>query len=292
MKTLLDDLDECNKELERFTDKSERLAPYRKVPKKPVANPLNNVRTYAKALYNVLCIGASCHGFHKAMLGLERRTKALRSSRPLASTSGDELSFAVSFLVCQDPANPNLLRIWQETQIQVIIDDKASSPTSRPLPSPGQRTVRFNLPPPVPLRRPLGASLVDLNTLPNLRDLCSAISQAPFRKPCIGFCLDKEGKLRGVYPVEKPSKCITEIITLQDILASSTPPTPNLLKMTRKERMNLAVVLASSYLQLQATPWLSDTWGKRDIVFNIDRSLSSRQCNVEHPYFSHQVRVF
>lgn len=291
MKTLLDDLDECNKELERFTDKSERLAPYRKTPTKPIANPLNPVRTYAKALYNVLCVGASCRGFHKAKLGLEKRTKPPKGSRSLMSKDGDDICFTISFLVSQDPANPASLRIWQETRIQILTDDLAANPPPRPPPAPGHRSVGFNLPPPVPLRRPVGAPVIDLRRLPNLRDVCSALRQSQVTNPCVGFCIDAEGQLRGVYPVETRRQPVSDIITLQDILTASTLPTPTLLRMSRKERMNLAVVLASSYLQLQSTPWLQDAWGKKDIVFDINRNtLSARPCNVEQPYFAHNFR--
>jgi hypothetical protein len=38
-------------------------------------------------------------------------------------------------------------------------------------------------------------------------------------------------------------------------------------KLTRKERLQLALTLASSVLQLHKTQWLGERWGKNDILF-------------------------
>jgi hypothetical protein len=79
-KLLLNDFDECNKELERFTDKSERLGPYRSTTRSIFKPPLPQIRSYAKSVYNVLCVGMSCQASHSARLQLENRKAA--SSKP------------------------------------------------------------------------------------------------------------------------------------------------------------------------------------------------------------------
>ena len=294
MKNLLDDLDECNKELERFIDKSERLLSYRKPAKTSAANPLNEVRRYAEALYNVLCIGANCHVSHRAKLQLERRTKPPKGSRSLAAAdNSDDVCFTVSLLVYKGGQDPNSSWIWQETEVQVISQPGAGNPIGIPKAPliPGKKTVGFNLPPLVPPRKPISSPQVDQRSLQELTDLCSALKQAQVTKPCLGFCLDAQGKLRGVYPVEKRLRPKNGTITLKEILTASSLPSQSLLKMSRKERMSLAVILSSSYLQLQATAWLRDTWSKEDIVFDGDVNTTSvRPFNADLPSIALDLR--
>lgn len=293
MKSLLDDLDECNRELERFTDKSERLALYRKETKFAAATPLNQVRTYAQSLYNVVCIGMNCRVSHRAKLRLERRMKPTKGSRSLASKIGGDTAtrpcFTVSFLVDKGElaADSNSLWIWQDTQIQVVTEEVTSAGMPKVTPKPGKKAVGFKLPPELPPRPP--AHVIDQKSLQELKDLCSAIKQAQSAQPCLGFCLDNEGKLRGVYPVENRMRSTKGTITLKELLAASSASTPNMLKLSRKERMTLAVILSSSYLQLQATPWLKDTWSKEDIVFDGDMSTRTlRPFNVDQPYIAQE----
>lgn len=51
------------------------------------------------------------------------------------------------------------------------------------------------------------------------------------------------------------------IISLRDIISR------DIQKFTRRDKVHLAVILASSILQLEQTPWLRDVWGKDDIMF-------------------------
>lgn len=50
--------------------------------------------------------------------------------------------------------------------------------------------------------------------------------------------------------------------------------------MTRQERFTIAVILASSLLQLHSTPWLHDRWTKNDIIFHPDEA---QQRIIPHP---------
>jgi hypothetical protein len=76
-------------------------------------------------------------------------------------------------------------------------------------------------------------------------------------------------------------------MALTELLAASSTSAPNILKMSRKERMTLAVILSSSYLQLEATPWLKETWSKDDILFEKDlTSTITRPIDIERPYIA------
>lgn len=118
-----------------------------------------------------------------------------------------------------------------------------------------------------------------------IKDICSAI-QRHASVSCIGFSLDSSGKLRGAYPVSQRSEIAwrgCDTVTLEELLTQ--PPLINgkPAKLTRKERYSLAVTLASSTLQLNSTPWFSDQWSKRDILFQ-RISDSARPIDIEHPY--------
>jgi hypothetical protein len=127
----------------------------------------------------------------------------------------------------------------------------------------------------------------DEKTLQEINDLCSAIKNFQIRVPCIGFSLDeKSQKLRGAYPVTpRNEKAVggQGLVSLDELLTH--PPVVNgrPAKLTKRERYSLAVTLASSTLQLNATPWFNDQWSKKDIVFH-RTSNGTRPVDIEHPY--------
>lgn len=107
--------------------------------------------------------------------------------------------------------------------------------------------------------------------------------------PCIGLWLNSKSKLlRGVYPVDAPvNTCLKSqhIVTLSELL--SHPPVVNgrPAKLSKKERYRLAVILASSALQLNSTPWFPDQWSAKDILFHKTAS-GQRLIDIEHPYIA------
>ncbi|KAL5444461.1 hypothetical protein PMIN06_008374 [Paraphaeosphaeria minitans] len=57
IKALFEELDDCNKELERFTDKSERIEIIRRKTFKPsFANRLQHIQKYALTLHETLSV--------------------------------------------------------------------------------------------------------------------------------------------------------------------------------------------------------------------------------------------
>lgn len=67
-------------------------------------------------------------------------------------------------------------------------------------------------------------------------------------------------------------------ISLETLLKDGQATTFN-----RKQRHKIASVLASSLLQLQTTPWLAQTFGKRDILFYKHDSIVLS----DHPFVRH-----
>lgn len=146
------------------------------------------------------------------------------------------------------------------------------------------KTVSFGAPPPYSAT-PNGVTPFK-PMLQEVKDLCVSIQQLHKSSQCIGFSLDSKSKLlRGVYPVdtpiERPTSC--QLITLEELLTK--PPLVNgrPAKLSKKERYYLSITLASSALQLNSTPWLSDQWTAKDIYFH-QTAVGPRPVDVDHPY--------
>ena len=112
-----------------------------------------------------------------------------------------------------------------------------------------------------------------------IHDLCHVLAKMPSMHPhetCLG-CLVDEDRYLGVYA--NGSHSGTSTSTLDDILQNLVPPDqgPHM-NVTKKQRLQIAVTLASTALQLQETAWVDGCWGKKDILFH--------HGHLEDPYIS------
>ena len=282
IKSLLQELDDCNKELERFTDRSEKLETYRKPTKPSFAARLQRIQGYAKNLHQVILSSwtCSCASSHCTNLQLEQRVSLYASGRTESKSSLSGTCFTVSFFSTCSP--------WtlQEAEIHIEEEDNETPSLLAPRKPKMTKTVSFSSPPPPYSALPDPATTV--TKLEEVSDMCSAIQQFYKFSPCIGFSLDSQRKLKGAYPittrVDKPLVS-HEIVTLEELMTS--PPLVNgkPAKLSKKERYSLAVTLASSTLQLYSTSWIPDQWSKKDIVFH-RIATGSRIADTEHPYIT------
>lgn len=111
-----------------------------------------------------------------------------------------------------------------------------------------------------------------LDTSPNLQpiqDLCAAISafQSPQRDVCFQLLEDEIAKQRyGVLiTLTKQLPLDADLWSVSSLEAHLQNP-----KFSQKDRFKVAVILASSVLQLHETPWLEEKW-KADSIFFVDR---------------------
>lgn len=93
---------------------------------------------------------------------------------------------------------------------------------------------------------------------------------------------------------EPPSEIDRKCITLEDLLSQNPNSASHLTKLSQSECLPLAVVLASSLLQLHATPWLAENWSAESIYFSrlVRRQNSGkllRPVNLEHPYVMSKI---
>ena len=122
-------------------------------------------------------------------------------------------------------------------------------------------------------------------SLQEVKDLCASIQQLHKNASTIGFSLDSKSKLRGAYSIDTADVYIpsSETVTLEDLL--DHPPMVNgrRSRLSKKERYSLALTLAASVLYLNSTPWLTDQWASKDILFH-RTTTTSRPIDTERPY--------
>ncbi|KAF2086812.1 hypothetical protein K490DRAFT_66125 [Saccharata proteae CBS 121410] len=291
IKGLLEELDECNKELERFTDKSERLEPYRKASAKPsLAAKLQKIQGYAKTLHHTLleAFSCSCRANHCTNLQLEQRD--LGRTGGMKSKSGEDGTiFKVAF------TNAASRSIWQEARIRVSecgdgkdeLEANMSGLTLPPSPR-MSRSVSFVSSSASPrFDSACGGEEDRKNGLETIDNICAAMQEFGDQKHCMGFDLEN-GRLCGTYPVATGDglKRYLEEITLDDLLRNTGRD-----RLSRRERYTLSVTVASSILQLNATPWFEDDWSKKDIIFyrtassNVTRQIGF---DVSYPHIAHK----
>ena len=118
IKALLEELDDCNKELERFTDKSEKVETARKSTKPSFAARLQRIQSYAKTLHDSLSSSwsCSCKAHHKTSLQLEPRDDLYLTGLKKANAP-TKTSFTVSFA-----SSPTDDWSWQAAEIHVEED--------------------------------------------------------------------------------------------------------------------------------------------------------------------------
>ncbi|KAH7122606.1 hypothetical protein B0J11DRAFT_437222, partial [Dendryphion nanum] len=296
IKARLDELHECNKELERFTNRSEKLETYRKTTKPLLANRLKRIQGLAQNLHATILASwsCSCKSYHKTNLQLEQRGN-LFSSGMAKLLPSHKTCFVVSFSSAGDAVvHP---WTWQEAQIDIEEeepepDKKTTAHSTTPKKPKVAKTVSFGGDKPPPPYSTIDPSDIKLPSFQEVQDLCASIQQLHKTSSYIGLSLDSKNILRGIYPIKPASDkqyvAPSEVITLEDLLRH--PPTINgrPAKLSKKERYSLAVTLASSALQLASTPWLHDQWSGKDIVF-YKTSSGTRLVDIEHPYISSKL---
>ncbi len=125
-----------------------------------------------------------------------------------------------------------------------------------------------------------------------INDICNAVSgHGGFRKG-IGFLTDESvGQHRhDVYLVDDKVRQGMDPKSLEYLLQFSKQRGPGL-SLSRRDRLYIAVTLASSVLQLDGTFWLRRQWRSGDILFLPleDWRASAPKVDFAHPYVSWKV---
>lgn len=151
---------------------------------------------------------------------------------------------------------------WDEADVHVVLESSNLDSTANSMRGTcSAKSVRFSQ----QAARAVQAAFKPTPDLQPIQDLCSAIGslQGPQRDVCFSLLRDEIIRQRYgflVYPTEHlPSDT--------DHWSVSSLRTAVSAGMTRRDRLQLAVTLASSVLQLHETPWLNDDWSIDNIFF-------------------------
>lgn len=79
-------------------------------------------------------------------------------------------------------------------------------------------------------------------------------------------------------------------IRLESLLSDDRKPM-KLGKLSKQQRLQIAVTLASTVLQLYESPWLSENWSKSDICFFFNGADSNKRPMISDPYVSRSFGV-
>ena len=284
---LLDDLSLYNSRLRELFESSDRLAMTRQRRRTTNAGAnLSNFWQHAKNIYCLLkkawC--CECSSSHHANLLLQAR-----------DTTPD-VELRISLLYSSDinvrEAAPWVMR---KTTIKPVNEEIAESLTVPPSPmqppSPSRSLSKSPLRPSLSIRTsariPKGgvrwaaptspaptspaptspSSLLDSKrdeSAADIFDLCHTIAHSNPSYASLGCLRDAENQYH-IHPIteKSPTDTAPGSISLQDLLSESST-----IRLTRRERYEIAFTIASSHLQLHDSPWLGPQWEKKDILFH------------------------
>ncbi|KAL8656991.1 MAG: hypothetical protein Q9226_002362 [Calogaya cf. arnoldii] len=291
-KELLDDIDRANKDLQEHTQQGIALEPMkRKRRSKWPITELKLIRKHAASLYQVLMNEnvwkCSCKTHHMASLRLEARpqtSEEVRTSRP------PDYVFRVMITVSDHADTSGVAMRWEEIEVipsvgiqvlNVVPDDRHHHP-----PKKGVRFASVTEEPSAKVSIEPTPSKIDWICIDNM---CSALCKPVLNRRAIGLLIDDafDKHQHKLYRADTVAKSRSLSTSLQDLLEASRQPGDD--RLSRKERLQIAVVLASSVLQLDGTSWLKSGWSSSDIYFHQDNSQplgAAEPCRL--PYLSWQ----
>lgn len=270
---LLEELAQYNTRLQQLLDSSDRLARMRgfsKQKKPGVGNTLLRFWYHAKSLHALLqqawC--CNCKSLHFASLFLKHHIspnvefKILfnfsRSTERPGSAPWTSQETKIS--LAEDP-QPTTAQAIPTPPATLSYPNNASNPSSIANSRIGMKKGVTRL---VPDSQPVRRNAHDVSVT-EITDLCTAIATTNPNCSPIGFLQDKEHRY-NVYPLaeQQAQGIASKSVTLASLLDKSSN-----IVLTRQQRYSIALILASSHLQLHATPWLQTRWSKKDILSSV-----------------------
>lgn len=270
-KELLEDIDRANKDLQEFTQQGIALEPKKRKrrSKRPITE-LKLIRKHAASLYQVLmnekAWKCSCKAQHMASLRLQARPQTSEEGR--TSTPPDHV-FRVLITVLDHADTSGVATRWEEIEVipsvgSQMLDAEPDNRHRHP-PKKGIRFVSVT-------ERP--SIKVPIEPMPHqtdwtcIKDICSALCTPTMDRRAIGLLVDDtfDNHQHKLYRADTVAKSHSLSRSLTDLLEASRHPEDD--SLSRKERLQIAVVLASSVLQLDGTSWLKTGWSSDDIYFH------------------------
>ena len=286
---MLDTIDKANKQLRDITHQNIYLEPFRRRRRsnRQLAQ-LKLVRRYALSLSQVLIPGKAWHGtcgmVHMASLRLECHAKELQAD------ADTEARVKFRTLLSAGHLDNDSLVMYPQQEMKIIPSQDNKIPWAITHYRPFARDLNIS-----PQFTPGSVSTitVDISQQPGCHidgepivDICSTIYAEHLSSGAIGFIVDEKGDKLKHYlcwadPTITPD---TRSKSLDDLLSCPLSGAHKV-SLSRKDRLRIAVTLASSILELDGTLWLKPTWSSKDILF-YEKTNQASDPPYTHPYIS------
>ena len=305
---LLAQISSANSDLRDLTSDSLQLEPVRSHRKKHTKS-FKEVRNHAARLYNALQDGLSCDcsARHYAHLRLEQRAwqdlPSFRLTFPTAGTvsEGSRWTFHETDIKVLTKRGATAVTSDQRKPAHSLSDHQTASPSGvfrKILPSSSsarRKRISFAIVPGIQLASmqfeesvsytrtttpsPGGSSdQVSVEEPKVIGNLCDTLRcRLPGEctaKYCIGRFVDEHSHY-DIIGLPNRQQNMEGAVNLHELLnraCSTSDDSIGTRRLTRKARLKLAVILASTALQLHTTPWLGNDWTGKRILFR-DESL-------------------
>ncbi|KAH7400307.1 hypothetical protein BKA64DRAFT_599928 [Cadophora sp. MPI-SDFR-AT-0126] len=260
-----------NETLRYLLDGSEKLSGLKARSKKDTtwANVFEAIRRHASSVHAALRAGWSCQcAPYTASLRLEQR-----------NTGDWDSIFNLAFEVSQDPHTVVRCQITVKARKPHGIHPEVMSEMPNKTQA-GLNTLRRHFQsepsPKVMSQRQLAISAVPVvpQAVEQIKDLCSVIRNPSVNKSCLGYLCDGE-RLHDVL--------LTSTALETESYVSLCDTKEAICNLSVQRRIKLAIILASSLLQLQTTPWLMGSFDKRNIFFY----RRGQEICLDQPYVRH-----
>ncbi|KAH7073645.1 hypothetical protein BKA63DRAFT_37766 [Paraphoma chrysanthemicola] len=268
-KDLMDRLRQANQSLYRMTVQTSHLAKHQAsantwhqdLPKYQI------IKDRAESFHAAISKGwkCTCRADHSISLRLEPRTDDVASDDEDEEDSmRDPFHIILQYDHCHTPG-ASLAKpwTWEEADVRVRYDPQAKDQTSglATQPSKGVKFAKAAIP------KAVKAALDPQANLKPIQDLCSAIQslRKPQRDVCFSLLANEIAKQKYGVLLITPTKELpvdTDRWSISSLRTVLQDP-----QFAQRDRLQLAVTLASSVLQLHETPWLEANWGKDSIHF-------------------------
>jgi hypothetical protein len=228
-----------------------------------LASSLHIAREHAISLFNALVHSwnAGCHQNHEAKIYLDG-TEIVKNQQNSKQTYFKKQK-PHKFRLILSSKDTNLSEFWHEGTIEVLDDNSIS----HNLPMPAATLLGPNRPQ-VRIVTPAAISSAGTTSFIDVQNLCTTIGWATRERKILKFYLASQQRIRCQHEdcahllIPKHYKSVS----LEDLLMP-LPQTGSPAKIGLKNRMMLALNLASTLMELQSTPWLTNSWSKKAIKF-------------------------
>jgi hypothetical protein len=239
----------------------------------PLMPKFDVISEHAQGFHSAIESGwhCPCHANHGVHLRLEHRMNQIQNEDSDQDESVQE-PFHVVFrydhheLTSGNPS-PTAPKPWnwEEVDVEIILRDEFS-PSNPNACASSTKGVRFAK----QTQTAIHTALSPTRNMQHIQSLCVTIGtlKSTKREMCLSLLANEDAKKKHnviIYPAKSPPQDTINwtIRDLHSLLADA--------RFARRYRLELAVTLASSVLQLHETPWLGVTWTNNDILF-INRS--------------------